>query len=481
MHYLIVTVDCNCRFYLIKVLMDSLEPIDVGEEMVKLSLECLAPLSYHPVIRQTIISIDVAVFVKLLKRHVNTRDATIRVLLLEITSSLVKEDDAVVARLLRLGLFDLIKQAVNFANEDKTARFCAITVCFASLAVNTKHAIRQALVDRKIHHDLNILLASNCDYAKFHAGLALAVLVNDPHLRPNITFTSPLADIFLRAYSEYDQAEEFRERFCKKCAFGIKNEILERINPLLRSDDGTVQAYGAFLLFQEIIARKQTQRFEPFKESIRAFEHCAALTQHAIARKLAEQCLTMLGEELPNKLVAPVHSWDNLDVVTWMRIHGFVDFTDVSSASLVDGKMLLLCTEDDLITVFGMTNKFHRKQFLTHLSKLKIRADYSHVDQSGINEWLGLIGEDFKQYTYNLVQAGVDRAFLTSITSDHLSKDCQITNGVHRTKILDAVKQDQAHPNRHDESVAESKLPSVAVDLSLTILESDKKDPLKGN
>ena len=72
----------------------------------------------------------------------------------------------------------------------RTARFCAITVCFASLAVNTKHAIRQALVDRKIHHDLNILLASNCDYAKFHAGLALAVLVNDPHLRPNINFTS---------------------------------------------------------------------------------------------------------------------------------------------------------------------------------------------------------------------------------------------------------------------------------------------------
>ena len=99
--------------------MDSLEPIDVGEEMVKIALECLAPLSYHPVIRQTIISIDVAIFVKLLKRHVTTRDATVRILLLEITSSLVKEDDAVVARLLRLGLFDLIKQAVNFANEDR--------------------------------------------------------------------------------------------------------------------------------------------------------------------------------------------------------------------------------------------------------------------------------------------------------------------------------------------------------------------------
>ena len=72
-------------------------------------------------------------------------------------------------------------------------------------------------------------------------------------MKPKTSFTSPLADMFLRTYQEYDQAEEFREKFCKKCAFGIKNEILERINPLLRADDGTVQAYGAFLLFQEII------------------------------------------------------------------------------------------------------------------------------------------------------------------------------------------------------------------------------------
>ena len=47
--------------------MDSLDPVDVGEQMVKLALECLAPLSYHPVIRETIINIDVAVFVKLFK------------------------------------------------------------------------------------------------------------------------------------------------------------------------------------------------------------------------------------------------------------------------------------------------------------------------------------------------------------------------------------------------------------------------------
>ena len=52
---------------MVQVLMDSLDPVDVGEQMVKLALECLAPLSYHPVIRETIINIDVAVFVILFK------------------------------------------------------------------------------------------------------------------------------------------------------------------------------------------------------------------------------------------------------------------------------------------------------------------------------------------------------------------------------------------------------------------------------
>ena len=89
------------------------------------------------------------------------------------------------------------------------------------------------------------------------------------------------------------------------------------------------------------------------------------------------------------------------------------------------------------------------------------------VDPSNINAWLGSIGTDFKQYTYNLVQAGVDRDFLKSITTEHLSRDCQILNGVHRTKILDAVQKDATHPNRHDEPVAESKLAHPKFHISL--------------
>ena len=95
-------------------------------------------------------------------------------------------------------------------------------------------------------------------------------------------------------------------------------------------------------------------------------------------------------------------------------------------ASSVDGKMLLLLTEEDLLNVFHMNNRFHRKQLLLKIANLKIRTDYSNVDPSNLNGWLSDIGDEFRQYTYNLIQAGVDRDFLQSVTETHLEKDCQV-------------------------------------------------------
>jgi len=44
--------------------------------------------------------------------------------------------------------------------------------------------------------------------------------------------------------------------------------------------------------------------------------------------------------------------------------------------------MLLLLTEEDLVSVFGMSNKLHRRKFIQDLTELRIRADYSSEDTS---------------------------------------------------------------------------------------------------
>ncbi|CAG5104002.1 Oidioi.mRNA.OKI2018_I69.chr1.g1039.t1.cds [Oikopleura dioica] len=84
------------------------------------------------------------------------------------------------------------------------------------------------------------------------------------------------------------------------------------------------------------------------------------------------------------------------------------------------------------------------------LVELRINGDYTSEDASGIQKWLSGIGREFSQYTFHLIQAGVDRDFLPHLTDEHLKVDCQITNGVHRTKILEAVRRDEG-ANGHDD------------------------------
>ena len=77
---------------------------------------------------------------------------------------------------------------------------------------------------------------------------------------------------------------------------------------------------------------------------------------------------------------------------------------------------------------------------MRELIQLKQTADYDTCDQSGLDDWLKDIGQEFRQYTYQMVKAGVDRHVLQLLNDDHLFKDCQINNGIHRLKIIEAAK-----------------------------------------
>ena len=78
---------CNIVF-----LFYFLDPAEVGEDMVNKALEVLAILSYHPVVREALIAHDVLVFVRLFKKYVMSRNGANRDLLLEIFSSIVKQE-----------------------------------------------------------------------------------------------------------------------------------------------------------------------------------------------------------------------------------------------------------------------------------------------------------------------------------------------------------------------------------------------------
>ena len=50
--------------------------------------------------------------------------------------------------------------------------------------------------------------------------------------------------------------------------------------------------------------------------------------------------------------------------------------------------------------------------------------------------WLAEIGREFRQYGFNLIQAGVDRKFLPHLTDTHLKTDCQVgSNNMKKYKL----------------------------------------------
>lgn len=72
---------------------------------------------------------------------------------------------------------------------------------------------------------------------------------------------------------------------------------------------------------------------------------------------------------------------------------------------------------------------------------LKTYADYSTCDPHNMADWLAEVDPRFRQYTYSLLQAGVDRNIIQSLTEQQLQHDCHVDNGVHRAKILSAIRK----------------------------------------
>lgn len=72
---------------------------------------------------------------------------------------------------------------------------------------------------------------------------------------------------------------------------------------------------------------------------------------------------------------------------------------------------------------------------------LKTYADYSTCDPHNMADWLAEVDPHFRQYTYGLVQSGVDHNNIQSLTEQQLQHDCHILNGVHRAKILSCSRR----------------------------------------
>lgn len=93
------------------------------------------------------------------------------------------------------------------------------------------------------------------------------------------------------------------------------------------------------------------------------------------------------------------------------------------------------------------------QRFLRDLRVLKTYANYSTCDPHNMADWLAAVDPRFRQYTYGLVQSGVDRSNVQAVTDQQLLHDCRVDNGVHRAKIL-SFSQRPAKPSLTDSQPA---------------------------
>ncbi|KER28211.1 hypothetical protein T265_04888 [Opisthorchis viverrini] len=190
--------------------------------------------------------------------------------------------------------------------------------------------------------------------------------------------------------------------------------------------------------------------------------------------------LKICGKELPHRLTPYVPSWSASDVCFWLDRVGFKELSELFIQMNIDGDVLLSLDDFHLQHGLNISNSITRLKFLQSLARLKLQADYSSIDHTNLAEWLlwaaTLIpkskrkkdtwstkvssgdqleltfssgkshalriepSRNLRQYTHNLIAAGVDRMHLAQLTNDTLLNDCHIANGLHRAQILVGVQ-----------------------------------------
>ena len=79
-------------------------------------------------------------------------------------------------------------------------------------------------------------------------------------------------------------------------------------------------------------------------------------------------------------------------------------------------------------------------RFWRRLTELKLHTDYASCDTSKLCSWLVKVDPQLLQYAYKMLSAGVTISTLPHLTDDHLKYDCEIQNGIHRLRILQAAE-----------------------------------------
>ncbi|XP_014246383.1 sterile alpha and TIR motif-containing protein 1 isoform X2 [Cimex lectularius] len=355
-----------------------------------------------------------------------------------ILEHLFKHSEGTCSDVIRLGGLDSVLFECR-KNDVETLRHCAGALANLSLYGGAEN--HEAMIKRKVPMWLFPLAFHTDDNIKYYACLAIVALVANKEIEAAVlkSGTLDLVEPFITTHNPSEFAKSNQAH-----AHGQSKHWLQRLVPVLSSKREEARNLAAFHFCMEAWIKKQQGNTELFK-NIGAIEPLkkVASCPNAIASKFAAQALRLIGEEIPHKLSQQVPLWSTEDVREWVKQIGFAEYALNFTDSRVDGDLLLQLTEDNLMSDIGITNGIRRKRFTRELQTLKKMADYSSRDSSNLNSFLQSIGPEFSVYTYAMLNAGVDKETLRSLSEEQLVSECGITNSIHRYRMLDLIRANE--------------------------------------
>ncbi|KAK5868575.1 hypothetical protein PBY51_009575 [Eleginops maclovinus] len=325
------------------------------------------------------------------------------------------------------------------STDPTVLRHCAVAL--ANCAMYGGHRCQRWMIEKQAAEWLFPLAFSKEDeIIRFHACLAVTVLAANREIETEVvkSGTLELVEPFIASLDPDDFARSLLDS--SDNMQGRTAADLQHLLPLLDGTRLEGKCIAAFYLCVEASIKSRQRNTKIFQEigAVQSLKKIVMYSSNGTACGLAKRALGVMGEEVPRRILSCVPNWKTCEVQTWLQQVGFSAYCDKFQELQVDGDLLLNITDQELCNDLGMTAGLTRKRFLRDLRVLKTYANYSTCDPNNMADWLVEVDPRFRQYTYGLVQSGVDRNNFKSLTDQQLQLDCHIDNSVHRAKILSA-------------------------------------------
>jgi hypothetical protein len=364
-----------------------------------------------------------------------------------ILEHLFKHCETTCGDVIALGGLDRVVNVCK-STDVETLRHCASAL--TNVAIYGGAENQEAMIQRKVPSWLFPLAFHPDDTIKYYACLAIAVLVANKEIEAAVqkSGTLELIEPFVQSHTPAEFAITSATH-----SHGQSSNWLKRLIPVLLSNREEARNLAAFHFCMEAEIKKQQGKPEVLQE-IGCVESLRKVASgpNGIASKYAAQTLRLIGEEVPHKLSQQVPTWSVMDVKEWIKQIGFPQYADSFEESRVDGDLLLQLSEDMLREDISMRNGILRRRFLRELTNLKRMSDYSSCDPTNLNGFLQSLGNEYSVYTYDMLNAGIDRDTLMSINEEQLLCECGIKNKIHRIKIQQGVKVERGEFSITDDS-----------------------------